>query len=146
MDNSRREGIGRYGSHPVWLARTLGTSPLTANTTNDFYIVAPPVNACIGGGGVTCVTVVADSDGTVLAYLAKYDASADAVVVLTSALDLETVVTKEAARFTVLGTLTDAQRTFDTGDTLLLRVINNSAAINTQPTELTVTAELFVKS
>lgn len=146
MDNSRREGFGRFGSHPVWLSRTLVASSLTANTTNDFYVVAPPVNAVIGGGAMTCVTVAADADGTVLAYLAKYDASADAVVVLTSALDLEAVITKEAARFAVLGTLTDAERTFDTGDTLLLRVINNSAAINTQPTELTVTAELFVKS
>lgn len=145
MDRSRRAGFGRFGTHPVWTTRTLGASPLTANTTNDFYITAPPVASCFGGGAVTCVTVAADSDGTVLAYLAKYDASADAVVVLTSSLDLEAVTTKEAAKFVPLGTLTDAQLTFDVGDTLLLRVINNSAAINTQPTELTVTAELFVK-
>lgn len=146
MDNSRREAIGRFGTHPVWVSRTLGSSPLTANTTNDFYLVAPPSSATIGGGAVVQNTLVADADGTVLAYLAKYDASADAVVVLTSSLDLEAMTTKEGASFTVLGTLTDAQRTFATGDTLLLRIVSNSAAINTQPTDLTVTAELFVRT
>lgn len=145
MDKSRREKHGRFGTHPVWVTRTFGANPITANTTTDYHFAAPPVSCVIGGGSLHSVVVAANADGTTLAYLCKYRASDDSVVVLTSALNVEGVVTKEGTRFTVLGTLTDAEQTILAGDTLLVRFINNSAAIDTQPTELTVTAELFVK-
>jgi hypothetical protein len=90
------------------------------------------------------VTVPEDADGTLVATLRKYDASADATVTLTGNIDLEALTTREETSVKVLGTLTDAQLTMDTGDALEVHVVNNSAAIDTQPAGLTFVAEMLV--
>jgi hypothetical protein len=74
-----------------------------------------------------------DADGTILATLKKWDKSAGAAVTLSAALDLEALVAKQVTDFTLLSTLTDDQRTLDVGDTLYVEIVNNSAAIDTQP-------------
>lgn len=122
-----------------------GTSPLTANSTTIFRLGG------FGGRrvqfsrlGATAVTVPADADGTILATAVKYDASADATVTLSQNLDLEALVTREEAFANPLATLTDAQITLDIGDALEIHVVNNSAAINTQPAGLVFTVEVTV--
>lgn len=145
MDNSRRATFGRFGAHPVWVTRTLVANPITANTTNDYLLAAAPVACTLGKAVLTVNTVAADADGTILATLVKYSKTADAFTTLTSNLDMETMVTKEGTAFAFLATLTDAQQTLQAGDSIFLRIINNSAALNTQPTDVTTTVELFVK-
>lgn len=122
-----------------------GATPLTANATTIFRLGG------FGGRrvrfsqlGATVVTVPADADGTILATAVKYDASANSTVTLSANLDLEALVTREESFANPLGTLTDAEITLDVGDTLEIHVVNNSAAINTQPAGLVFTAEVVV--
>lgn len=121
-----------------------GATPLTANNTTIFRI----------GGfagrkvqfhkfGATTVTVPEDADGTILAYAYKYDASADAAVALTGALDLEALVTREETSADALSSLT-SDLVFGVGDALEIHVVSNSAAIDTQPAGLVFTAEFYV--
>lgn len=121
-----------------------GASPITANTTNIFRLGAPFTKCAFNGFTATTVTVPSDPDGTMLAYIYKYDASADAAVLISAAIDLEALVTREATRALALSTATDAQLTLDTGDALEIHVVNNSAAITTQPAGLVFVAELLV--
>lgn len=122
-----------------------GATPLTANTTTIFRLGGTAGRKCrVSRFGATTVTVPADADGTIVATLRKYDASADSAVTLTGNLDLEALVTREETSAAVLGTLTDAQLTLDTGDALEIHVVSNSAAIDTQPAGLTFVAELLV--
>ena len=122
-----------------------GATPLTANTTTIFRLGGTAGRKCrVSRFGATTVTVPADADGTIVATLRKYDASADSAVTLTGNLDLEALVTREETSAAVLGTLTDAQLTLDTGDALEIHVVSNSAAIDTQPAGLVFVAELLV--
>lgn len=122
-----------------------GASPLTANTTTIFRLGGTAGRKCmVSRFGATTVTVPADADGTIVATLRKYDASADATVTLTANLDLEALITREESSTIALGTLTDAQLTMDVGDALEVHVVNNSAVIDTQPAGLVFVAELLV--
>lgn len=120
-----------------------GTATLTANNTTTFVLGGFGRRVVVRECTVSVTTVPADADGTILAVLQKYDASADAAVALTTATDMETLVTREARVVPVIGTLTDAQVTMDVDDTLEFAVTNNSAAINTQPTNLVVRVTAF---
>lgn len=122
-----------------------GASPLTANTTTIFRMGGTAGRKCrVSRLGATVVTVPADADGAITAVLVKYDASANTTVTLTGAINLEALVTREETSVAVLGTLTDAQLTLDTGDALEIHVVNDSAAIDTQPAGLVFVAELLV--
>lgn len=144
---------GRFGTATV-LAQTGqigganflgGASPLTANTTTIFRLGGfAGRKVRFSRFGATTTTVPADADGTIIATARKYDASADAAVVLSANLDLEALVTREETSTTPLSTATDAELTFDTGDALEIHVVNNSAAIDTQPAGLVFVAEFLV--
>lgn len=138
---------GRFGTQVTLLARHAGSSPLTANTTVNIRMGGAHRRAWLEQVAVSASTLAADADGTVLATVYKYDASANAAVALSSALSLESdaQVANETAKFTLLSTLTPAQRTLDEGDTLYVAVTNNSAAIDTQPADLCFVAELLVR-
>lgn len=135
---------GEQGTGLVFAGAVVqGTATLTANTTTLF---------AIGGFGRRCrfrefvvsvTTVPADADGTITAVVQKYDASADAAVALTTATDMETLTTREGRTVSAIGTLTDAQLTLEADDTLEFVVTNDSAAINTQPTNLVVRCLAF---
>lgn len=150
--NRRAEPSGRFGTLPQLLstgpiggANYLGgASPLTANDTTIFPLGAVPVKSMASKLTARALQVPADADGTILAYLFKYDASANAAVQLTGALDLEALVTREGAVAELLSTLTPEEATLEVGDCLEVHVVNNSAAINTQPTGLVFVAEHFV--
>lgn len=152
--NFFRPKPGRFGVMPVLLNSGQiggtnflgGASPLTANTTTVFRLGGTAGRVCrISRFGATTVTVPADNDGAITAVLQKYDASADATVALTPAIDLEALVTREETSVGILSSLTVAQATFDVGDALEVVVTNDSAAINTQPAGLVFTVELLVQ-
>jgi hypothetical protein len=146
LKDFRPTNARKYEAVPSYL--TWGQDTITANTTTRYAWGAQPANsrAFINALSAAAYTVPADSDGTVLATVYKYDASADSAVTLTSALDLEALTAKEGSAFTITSTLTDEQRTLDAGDFLYVEIVNNSAAINTAAVGLRFTAEVFALS
>lgn len=140
-----RPGPGRFGVQAA-LIQGFNIANLTANTTTRVDIGPAPRKSFLDRVMVSQSTLVADADGTVLATVKKYDASADASVTLSSALSLEAdaQVASEGKLFTLLSTLTDAQRTLDEGDVLYVDIVNNSAAIDTQPVNLRFVASVEV--
>jgi hypothetical protein len=143
--NHFRPKPGRFGTHPQLLT-VQPTPTITAGTpaTTTFRIPSPYRRCMFVRGSVSVTTVPADSDGTLLATFQKYDASADAAVSLTSTLDLEALVTREVSKLDPVSTATNAQLTLDDGDCFELSVASTSAAINTQPTDLSICVEVLV--
>lgn len=135
-----------FGAHLEAFSRTLST--LTANTTNLRIVFTPAYRGSIDPARLRCGCTVkpVDADGTFLATIKKYDASADAYVTITDALDLEAaLIALESVAFVPVAGLTDAQLYCDTGDQVVVEIVNNSAGIDTQPSELTVSGGFFVQ-
>lgn len=132
----------RAGTIPLLAEILAGT--ITANTTTTHRGPAIPSLSYLAKAIVSCSTVGADSDGTLLLTLKKYDASANAAVTLSAAFDLESLTANEGTLMTILSTLTDDQRRIDVGDTLFFEVVSNSAAFNTAPVGVRVDIELLV--
>ncbi len=139
--NFRMQKAGQFGTELVFADLAVqGTATLTANNTTTFVAGSFGRKVRFGGFAVSVTTVPADADGAITAVVQKYDASANAAVALTTATNLETLTTREARVVSPIGTLTDAQMTFDSDDTVEFVVTNDSAAIDTQPTNLVVRA------
>lgn len=145
---------GRFGVLPMYIrsgqiggANFLGgASPLTANTTTIFRLGGMAGRKCVVSRlGATTVTVPNDADGTIIAKLVKYDASADAAVDVSENLNLEALVTREESFANKLSTATDAQLMLDVGDALEVHVVSNTATIDTQPAGLVFVAEVLVQ-
>jgi hypothetical protein len=142
----RREFIprpGHFGEHPVVLSGRMDGS-LTANNTTTFSIGGINRRAFVERLSFSQRTIAADADGTLLLTVKKRDASADSAVSLNTAVSIEGHTALESVAITLLSTLSDAQRTLDEGDTLYVEVVSNSAAIDTQPADLIVTAVLGI--
>jgi hypothetical protein len=122
-----------------------GASPLTANDTTIFYLPPPVGRAVFYSFSAAVDTVPIDADGTILARVRKYDASANAWVTVSQDIDLEALTTKERNEVLRLATATDAELILDTGDILAVHVVNNSAAIGTQPVNLAFTAQVLMQ-
>lgn len=135
---------GRFGTLPVFAGgQCIGTVANTATTTFSFGGVAP--TCYINRATVSSVVLAASAAGTITGVLQKYDGVANAAVVLTSAIDLETLTTREGSNLAFLTTLTEAQRTLRPGDTLEFAV-TASGTVDTQPTFLTVNVEVLVQN
>lgn len=149
-DTKYRPNPVDYGSHVTVFNAPFGT--VTANTTNRGGIGSisdkDDTSATVEGAHrgyvasvYVCARVIpADSDGTLLLNVFKYDASAAADVTLVSSFDLEALVAGKSERCTLVTTLTDDQRTLDHGDSLHYTIVSNSAAIDTQASGAAVTA------
>lgn len=89
--------------------------------------------------------VLATSASALTFVVQKYDASANAAVVLTGAVDMltPTQVAREGAAIDLLSSLTQEQRTLAVGDTLEVKV-TAAGTVTGQPTDFFVTAELLV--
>lgn len=132
---------GRFGTAVTCMhGRAQGNIGASGDTSHNFG--AFPAKSFINRAVVSAETVPVGA-GTVTAVLQKYDASANTAVTLTSAVDLEALTAKEGTALSFLSTLTTAQRTLDTGDTLQF-VITSSSTISTQPDDLVVNTELLV--
>lgn len=107
---------------------------LTANVTNTILLGAPVHRGALDlFVTVMASAVPADADGTLVATVKKWDASAGAAVSLSAATDLETLITaaKKGYHIALLSTLTEEEVYLDTGDSVYVEVVSNSAAINT---------------
>jgi len=118
---------------------------ITANVTNTFFLAVPPGRHWIRRAAVVCNVVGVDADGNLTATFQKYNGATDTPVALNTANNLKTLTTKEMRDIVVTATLTDAQRIVDSanGDSLYVEVVSDSAAIDTQPTQLIFTVELL---
>lgn len=134
----------------VGASSQVGTGGLliTANVTTRIPIPTPIARCAIAslsiqGGAITGV----DADGTILATFNKRDNVGAADVPLSAATSLKvdflTAVNKNFA-VPLLATLTDQQRLCQPGDIVFVNVVNNSAAIDTQPTGLFLVVEFAI--
>ena len=151
MQNHFRRLPGRFGTQLVVLqtgqigaANYLGgASPVTANTTTTFYLGPVPCKCVFSRLAASAVTVPVDADGTIIATAFKYSAAANAQVQVSAALNLEALVTREGTIVKQYTSATEAGLTLLEGDAVEVNVVNNSAAIDTQPAGLVFVAELY---
>lgn len=134
---------GRLGVLPNLLVGRCSAA-IGNSTTTTYSFGSHPAKCYINRAVVSAGTVPASTSGTILGVIQKYDASADAAVTLTDNVDLEALVAKEGTAVALLSTLTDAQRTLDTGDTLQF-VVTTTNTVTTAAVDLMVNVELFVE-
>lgn len=121
---------------------------ITANVTTRVSVPTPFARCAISSCFIQCgPTVALDSDGTILATFNKRDNVGAADVPLTAATSLEVdflaTVNKNFA-VPLLSTLTDAQRLCQPGDICFINIVNNSAAIDTQPVGCFLSVEFAI--
>jgi hypothetical protein len=134
---------GRLGVLPNLLVGRCDAA-IGNSTTTTYSFGSHPAKCYINRAVVSAGTVPASTSGTILGVIQKYDASADAAVTLTANVDLEALTAKEGTAVALLSTLTDAQRTLDTGDTLQF-VVTTDNTVTTAAVDLMVNVELFVE-
>ena len=121
-----------------------GATPFTANPTTKVHAGSPFTKSRFAGFTFTIgTTIPIDADGTLTVTAYKYDASANAEVVLSAAVQMEGQTLREAVRTVALASATDAELLFDEGDTLEFHVISNSASIDTQPAGVVFVGEFL---
>jgi hypothetical protein len=135
---------GRFGVMPNLVVGQCDAA-IGNNTTTTYNFGSHPAICLINRAVVSAGTVPAATSGTILGVLKKYDASANAAVSLTDNVDLEALTANEGTAVTLLATLTDAEKTLDTGDTLQFVVTTNNT-VTTAAVDLTVNVELLVQS
>ena len=133
---------GRFGVMPVVVSLHAGTNPLTVNVTTSIHLPTPSGKFVLLGGSIYVSTLAADSDGTILAQITRRKADGDADVVLTEQINMETMTLLERSEFVLTKPPGSSDNIFLSGDTIKLEVVNNSAAINTQPVNLLIAFEL----
>lgn len=144
MGNFFAPTAGRFGIMPNLLAGRCDAA-IGDNTTTTYSFGSHPAKCIINRATVSAGTVPASTSGTITAVLQKYDASANAAVTLTSAVDLEALTAKEGTALTFLTTLTDAEKLLDTGDTVQF-VVTTDNTVTTAAVDLMVNVELLVQS
>lgn len=144
MGNFFAPTAGRFGIMPNLLAGRCDAA-IGDNTTTTYSFGSHPAKCLINRATVSAGTVPASTSGTITGVLQKYDASANAAVTLTSAVDLEALTAKEGTALTFLTTLTDAEKLLDTGDTVQFVVTTNNT-VTTAAVDLMVNVELLVQS
>ena len=144
MGNAFSPLAGRFGIMPNLLAGRCDAA-IGDNTTTTYSFGSHPAKCLINRATVSAGTVPASTSGTITGVLQKYDASANAAVTLTSAVDLEALTAKEGTALTFLTTLTDAEKLLDTGDTVQFVVTTNNT-VTTAAVDLMVNVELLVQS
>jgi hypothetical protein len=138
---------GRYGTMPEIVTGRQLDAGLTANTTTRITVSSAIRKAIIARITAYAATLVVDSDGTVLATVKKFNQATNTTTSLTAAFDLEVanMTALKPANIPLLTTLTDSQLTVAEGEIIVVDIVNNSAAIDTQPKELTFSAELLIQ-
>lgn len=135
---------GRLGAFPNLLTAQCTTVIANSGTTT-YNFGGHPARCYLHRAVVSAGTVPVSASGTILGVLYKYDASANAAVALTGNIDLEALTASEGLAVAFLGTLTDAQRTLDTGDTVRF-VVTTTNTVGTAAVDLRVHLELLVLS
>lgn len=135
---------GRFGVMPNLLVGRCDAA-IGNNTTTTYNFGSHPAICLINRAVVSAGVVPASTSGTITGVLQKYDASADAAVTLTNAVDLEALTASEGTAVALLTTLTEAQKTLDVGDTVRFVVTTNNT-VTTAAVDLMVNVELLVQS
>lgn len=133
----------RSGTMPVCKdGRLSGTIANSTTTTLSFG--GYPRKAAISRFLIS-QQVLMTSGSAVTMVVQKYDASANAVVVLTAPVSTltPTQIAREGFVIELLSTLTEAQRTLNVGDTLEVAV-TAASTVTGQPTHFEISAELLV--
>jgi len=134
---------GRFGVIPNLLVGRCAAA-IGNTTTTTYNFGSHPAVCLINRAVVSAGTVPASTSGTILGVLQKYDASANAAVVLSGNVDLEALTAHEGTAITLLTTLTDAEKTLDTGDTVRF-VVTTDNTVTTAAVDLMVNIELLVQ-
>ncbi len=144
MGNAFSPLAGRFGIMPNLLVGRCDAA-IGNSTTTTYNFGSHPAKCIINRATVSAGTVPASTSGTITGVLQKYDASANAAVTLTSAVDLEALTAKEGTALTFLTTLTDAEKLLDTGDTVQF-VVTTDNTVTTAAVDLMVNTELLVQN
>ena len=140
------EQLGDTYVQIVALSRELGANPFTANNTVVHQLPKPPFVGCeLVGASVVSHIVGNDADGTLNVQIFKRQASDDARTALTAAFNVEVIVAREYTALTPAST-TNAERQFLAADSCEVDLVSNSAAIDTQPTQLMFVLEYAILS
>lgn len=143
MGNFFAPTAGRFGVLP-----NLVTGRCTANiansTTTTYNFGGHPATCLVSRAMVSAGTVPT-SASAVTGVLQKYDATANAAVALTAAVDLLTLTAHEGTAVPLLSSLTNAQKTLRPGDTLRF-VITAAGTITAQAVDLMVNTEVLVQN
>lgn len=134
---------GRFGVLPNLLVGRCDAA-IGNSTTTTYNFGSHPAICTINRAVVSAGTVPASTSGTILGVLQKYDASANAAVALSDNVDLEALTAHEGTAIPLLTSLTDAQKTLDTGDTVRFVVTTNNT-VTTAAVDLMVNVELLVQ-
>lgn len=133
----------RSGTMPVCKDGRLSAT-IANSTTTTISFGGYPRRAAISRF-IIAQQVLMTSGSAVTMVVQKYDASANAAVTLTSAVDLltPTQIAREGFAIDLLSSLTQEQRTLDVGDTLEV-VVTAAGTVTLQPTHFEISAELLV--
>lgn len=144
---------GRFGTQIAFLTLSSlggsdyvgGATLLTANDTTTFKVPSPYRKCRFVRASVVMKTIGIDADGTILATVKKLTAPSTKAS-LTDALSWEAagVTADTVAQFVTLSTATDAQRTLNAGESFIVDVVSDSAAIDTQPANVNIVIEVEV--
>jgi len=135
---------GRFGVMPNLVTGRCDAA-IGNNTTTTYSFGSHPAVCLINRAVVSAGTVPAATSGTILGVIKKYDASANAAVTLTDNVDLEALTANEGTAVALISTLTEVERTLDTGDTLQFVVTTNNT-VTTAAVDLYVNIELLVQA
>jgi hypothetical protein len=136
-----RPKSGRFNTMIAFLSNRLITT-IAGTTTTAFNLGGLHRRAFLERLNLGTLVVPA-SASALTGIVSKVKASDNTTVPLTAAFNLLTLVTQKTSVIPFLTTLTDLDRTLDEGDTLRF-VVTAAGTITTQPTELTLTAEVAV--
>lgn len=135
---------GRFGVLPNLIVGRCAAS-IGNNTTTTYNFGSHPAVCVLNRAVVSAGTVPASTSGTILGVVKKYDASANEAVTLSDSVDLEALTANEGTAIPFLSTLTAAQKTLDTGDTVQFVVTTNNT-VTTAAVDLVVNVEVLVQS
>lgn len=134
---------GRLGVLPnVIPGRCVGD---VANSDDTIYSFGSHPAPCVLSRAIVSAKTLPASTSAVTGVLQKYDATANAAVTLTAAVNLKALTAHEGTAVPLLTTLTAAQKAFNPGDTLRF-VVTAAGTITTQPVDLIVTTEVLVQA
>ena len=132
---------GRLGTLPVpFNSGRLNTGTLAAGTQNH-NIGAFPAKSYINRASLCAETFPTAATSCVVTLVKMTGATA---VTLTSALDINAKAADTPLQFSFLTTLTEAQRTLLSGDSIRVSIVT-TGAVSVQPDDITIAVELLVE-
>lgn len=125
--------------------------PLSSGRINTGTLAAGTQTHNIGGFAPTCyinrATLCAEIFPTAATscVVTLFKMTGATALALTSGLDINTKTANVPLQFTVLSTLTDAERTLNQGDSLRVSIVT-VGVVSTQPEDVTVNVELLIEN